>query len=106
MQKCDAERPYCNTCHAAGKEGECEYDEEIRQNLTTALLSRNRELEERLALYEAREQHMSHPPNALIDAPLDPATQLEWHQATSSSSVTRAVNGTYIEVVLLRYPRH
>lgn len=53
-KKCDAKRPYCNTCHAAGKEHECEYDEEMRQNLAAALLLRTRELEERLAHYESQ----------------------------------------------------
>ncbi|KIP09139.1 hypothetical protein PHLGIDRAFT_347915 [Phlebiopsis gigantea 11061_1 CR5-6] len=91
-KKCDAERPYCNTCHAAGKEAECGYDEEVRENLTIALLSRNRELEERLALYEARGQRMSQPPTALIDASLDRAIHLEWPPEISSSLVTGTAN--------------
>lgn len=62
VQKCDAERPHCKTCRVAGKTEECEYEEEARQSLATALLLRTRELEERLARYEAQERHMSQPP--------------------------------------------
>lgn len=57
-QKCDAKRPFCNTCRIAGKELECEYDDELRQSVTTALLLRTQELEQRLAMYETQPPQM------------------------------------------------
>ncbi|KAJ3520271.1 hypothetical protein NM688_g9187 [Phlebia brevispora] len=53
-KKCDAKRPACNTCKVAGKEYECEYDDELRQSVTAALLWRTQELEQRLAMYESQ----------------------------------------------------
>ncbi|PCH38214.1 hypothetical protein WOLCODRAFT_136105 [Wolfiporia cocos MD-104 SS10] len=51
-KKCDARRPFCTTCEIAGKEHECQYEENVQRNLTEALLARTQELEERLAAYE------------------------------------------------------
>ena len=64
-QKCDAKRPFCNTCKVAGKELECEYDDEIRQSVTAALLLRTQELEQRLAMYESSQRLPTSPPGSM-----------------------------------------
>ncbi|KAI0362018.1 hypothetical protein OH77DRAFT_1416218 [Trametes cingulata] len=52
-KKCDAKRPFCNTCKVAGKEQDCTYDENVERTLTEALFMRTHELEQRLAAYES-----------------------------------------------------
>lgn len=49
-QRCNGERPFCATCQAVGKAGDCEYEE--GQSYTAALLEKTKVLEERLATIE------------------------------------------------------
>ncbi|CCL99121.1 uncharacterized protein FIBRA_01135 [Fibroporia radiculosa] len=51
-KKCDARRPYCSTCEIAGKQHECQYEENVQRNITEALIARNRALEDEVAAYK------------------------------------------------------
>ena len=83
LKKCDAKRPFCHTCHIAGKELDCEYDEEMKQNLATALLLRTQELEERLALYESRDPQINQQPTIPSAASLGFDLSMRWQDSSS-----------------------
>lgn len=74
LQRCNAQRPACHTCMVAGKEFECLYDDDVRQDMTTALLLRNTELEQRLALLESQSQNA---PPSLIEFS-SPTSSSDW----------------------------
>ncbi|KAH9951341.1 hypothetical protein B0H21DRAFT_718585 [Amylocystis lapponica] len=53
-KKCDAIRPFCTTCKIAGKEHDCQYEDNVERSLTEALIAHSRNLEQRLAVYESQ----------------------------------------------------